>query len=628
MSNKQKQESENIEALQRLMQTWILKMTTAAGSGHPTSSLSALHAMSVLFFGRAQDGSAFFHYDSAAPACTKNDRLIFSKGHASPLYYALWAAAGVVHQEELMTFRQFDSVLEGHPTRRFPLTEVPTGSLGQGLSTGIGEALALRACGSAARTFVLLGDSEMAEGQVWEAMAVATYYKLDTVIAIVDVNRLGQRGETMLGHNIEAYKRRAEAFGWHAIVIDGHDNDTLVHAYTEALQVRGRPVMIIARTRKGYGVSFLEDKDGWHGKVLNEEMLTRALEEIGPVDTSVRGEIALPDATCTESDIGTHDGIYSNLTSPYAVGESVAPRVAYGDALAAMCEVYRTVVALDAETSNSTKAEKVKEKTPQQFYEMFIAEQNMVSVAVGMARRGLRPFVSSFAAFLTRATDQIRMAQYAGVDVVFVGSHCGVSIGPDGASQMGLEDLALFGALRESTILYPADAVSTYALTACARACKGITYVRTTREALPVIYDKDEVFTVGGSKVVRQTERDVALVVAAGITVHEALRAADNLAQKGINITVLDCYSIRPLDTETVRALAQRTERVIVVEDHHENGGLGSAVCRALAGSAISIEHLCVRKPPRSGRSAQLLTYEEIDAEAITYVVENGIVER
>ena len=635
-------------------------MTTAAGSGHPTSSLSAVEAMSVLLFGRWEQNKAFFHFDPAQPDNPANDRLIFSKGHAAPLYYALWAAAGVLEEHELMTLRRFDSPLEGHPTRRFALTEVPTGSLGQGLSVGVGEALSLRAQGSDARVFVLLGDSEMAEGQVWEAMALAAHNHLNHLVAIVDVNRLGQRGATMLGHDTETYRRRAEAFGWRAEVVDGHDSDALAAAYMRALASDEQPVVIIARTIKGHGVSFLEDAQGWHGRALTPEELVRARAEIGAVDRAVRGTLAVPEAGESGDDTSSLRGaavrkhccdeaILANeaqdcvvgaapcvapsrndvdrlapegIALPtYTVGQEVAPRVAYGETLAALARADERVVALDAETSNSTKAAAVKEYTPAQFYEMFIAEQNMASVAVGMARRGLRPFVSTFAAFLTRAADQIRMAQYADVPITFVGSHAGVSIGADGASQMGLEDMALFGALRESITLYPADATSTAHLTMLAYRAPGISYVRTTRAALPVLYGADAVFEVGGSHTLRTSAHDVASIIAAGITVHEALEAADTLAHEGINVRVIDCYSVRPLDGATVRAAARETAHVIVVEDHHAGGGLGAAVCATLSGMATKRTHLCVRKAPRSGTPAQLLAYEEIDAAAIVHTV-------
>ena len=623
----------HLTELQKLLRVWILEMTTAADSGHPTSSLSAVELMSTLLFGRDADEDAFFRYDINNPESVDNDRLIFSKGHASPLYYALWATADAVSPEDLMTYRKFDSVLEGHPTRRFALTEVPTGSLGQGLSVGVGEALALRqscaispeSCRRVPNVFVLLGDSEMAEGQVWEAMAIASHYTLSHLIAIVDVNRLGQCGETMLGWDTETYRRRAEAFGWHAIVVDGHDTDAVTAAYAEALAFRQAPIMIIARTVKGKGVSFLEDADGWHGRVLSPEQLQDALAEIGAVDRDVRGTLARSKSEIQSASWRTKSETDAEYALPtYKSGEMVASRQAYGDALTACATADSRIVALDAETGNSTRADAMKQAVPERFYEMYIAEQNMVSAAVGMARRGYHPFVSTFAAFLTRAADQIRMAQYAGTDVTFVGSHAGVSIGQDGGSQMGLEDIALFAALGESTIFYPSDAVATAALTALAADTSGITYIRTTRAALPVIHDAATAFVVGGSQTLRVTADDVATVVAAGITVHEALAAADILAKEGVAVRVIDAYSVRPLDTGTIRAAAQ-TRRIIVVEDHHEVGGLGSAVYAALAGTETAIRHLCVRHTPRSATPAELLAYEEIDAAAIAAAVRSMI---
>ncbi len=607
------------QALNSLIATWILESTTRAGSGHPTSSLSALHLMSALFFARTASGEPLFRYDINNPEYLHNDRLIFSKGHAAPLYYALFAAAGAISEEELMTLRTMDSNLEGHPTRRFPFTEVPTGSLGQGLSAAVGEALALRAQHSTGRVFVLLGDSEMAEGQIYEAMQLAAYDAVDHLIAIVDVNRLGQRGETMVGRNSDVYIRRAEAFGWRAIAVEnGHDMNAIIAAYTAAMRENEGPVMIVAQTRKGYGLPFAEDQNGWHGRALTEEELRIALEAIGPVDRTVRGELAVPSITLSDDDNTRKSRPIvqeSSLNSNYS--GAVAPRVAYGEALASLCIDDAAVVALDAETGNSTKAAAVLKHTPEQFYEMFIAEQNMVSVAVGMARRGLRPFVSTFAAFLTRAADQIRMAQYAEVDITFTGSHPGVSIGADGSSQMGLEDLALFGALRESVILYPSDAVSAAACVHTARTVSGLSYVRMTREALPILYDNTAAFPVGGSHVLRQSSDDAVTVCAAGVTVWEALAAADTLAQNGIAVRVIDCYSIRPLDTKTIRTAAAETQHLVVVEDHYEHGGLGDQIRRAVCGMAVSVTHHCVRIAPHSGTPQELRSAAEIDAAAI-----------
>ncbi len=625
MSNKD--QIEKLSKLNTRLRRWILQMSTAAGSGHPTSSLSAVESMSALLFGCGRDRQSFFRFDLDNPDRPDNDRLIFSKGHASPLYYALWAAAGVIDEEELMTFRRFDSVLEGHPTRRFKLTEVPTGSLGQGLSAGVGMALYARDIAhTTARTFVLVGDSETAEGQIWEAMQLAAYYGLNNLFAIVDVNRLGQRGQTMLGWDTEKYRARSEAFGWRAIVVDGHDVGELLEAYEKAVfSADERPTMIVARTVKGKGVSFLEDANDWHGKPLNEEQLAKALAELGEVDIETPFELAKPENSLSST---KNRKSQKEIKQPtYETGDKIAPRDAYGDTLAQLVRSDETIAVLDAETSNSTRADRAKAIVPERFFEMFIAEQNMVSSAVGLSRRGIKPFVSTFAAFLTRAADQIRMAQYTEADIVFVGSHCGVSIGADGESQMGLEDLSLFGSLRESVILYPADAVSMTAAVLLARDCRGITYLRSTRDALPVVYDQNEKFVIGGAKEHFVAADNVATICAAGVTFHEALAAVEKLRAEGISVRVIDCYSVRPLAEEIIFRAARETGRIVVVEDHYAGGGLGSTIAMSLARENIdcAFEHLCVRKTPRSGAMKELLAYEEIDTDAIIKTVKRII---
>ncbi|MFO7609281.1 MAG: transketolase, partial [Candidatus Krumholzibacteriia bacterium] len=469
-----------LEKLTRLIRRRILEATTEAGSGHPTSSLSAVELMTALMF----DGH--FRYDADRPEHPNNDRLIFSKGHASPLFYALWLAAGKVTPAQMMTYRDFGSALEGHPTLRFAYTEAATGSLGQGLSVGVGMALAARKLdGLSYRTYVLLGDSELAEGSQWEAMAIAAHYGLDNLVGVLDVNRLGQRGETMSGRDLGAYARKAEAFGWHAITLqDGHDLQAVGEAYTEAAATADRPTLIIASTVKGKGVPEIEDQDGWHGKTLNKDQLARALEAIGEVDEEVRGELAAPEDRRPDrpdaADLADWPG--------YELGDGIATRDAYGHALNRIYPRWPLIVSLDAEVGNSTRAEHFQQKHPDRFLEMYVAEQNMVGVATGLARRGHKPFVSSFAAFLTRAFDQIRMARYSDVDIVFCGSHAGVSIGEDGPSQMGLEDIAMFRTIVDSTVLYPADAVATGRLVEAAARTGGIVYLRTGRNATPVIY--------------------------------------------------------------------------------------------------------------------------------------------
>ncbi|MCA9364419.1 MAG: transketolase [Candidatus Moranbacteria bacterium] len=609
---------QNTQEIARLMRRWIVKMTTKAGSGHPTSSLSATDLMAVLFF------KNFFLFDTDNPENKNNDRLIFSKGHASPLFYALWTAAGQIEVEDLEEYRVFNSFLEGHPTRRFSLTEAPTGSLGQGLSIGLGMALAAKNLDkSNSLTYVLLGDSEMAEGSVWEAMQLASYYKLDNLVGIIDVNRLGQRGETMLGDDTDTYQERCEAFGWNVIVINGHDHEEITNAYAKIKdenKTSNKPTMIIAKTIKGKGVSFLEDKDDWHGKVLSEQECAQALEEIGGVDEKIRDALKKPGMLSQEK----RKEVKRTQDSIYSTGEKVSTRDSYGNTLRQIIEDERVVV-LDAEVGNSTRSEKAKEVCPERFFEMFIAEQNMVGVAIGLARRGWKPFVSTFAAFFTRAADQIRMAQYAQVPIVFVGSHAGVSIGQDGASQMGLEDIALFRTKIGATVLCPADAVATQSLANLALEQELVTYIRTAREKTLVIYNPEEEFVVGGSKTLRNGENDQATIIATGVAVFEALKAHDMLKEGDVDVRVIDAYSIKPLDKETIITAAKQTKNLIVVEDHYEAGGLGEVVMKTVTGTGATCEHLCVRKTPCSGAPEELRAYEEIDANAIVKKVKEFI---
>jgi len=600
-------DSEQLARLAKLIRYYILVSTTEAGSGHPTSSLSATDLMTCLFFGGT------FRFDADHPEHPNNDRLVFSKGHASPLLYALWAAAGKVSEDELMTLRKFGSPLEGHPTPAFRYAEAATGSLGQGLPIGLGMALNAKYIDKLSyRTYVLLGDSEMAEGSQWEALQIAAHFKLDNLIGILDVNRLGQRGETMYGHDLDAYQRRVASFGWETITIDGHNQDDILGAYQKAGQVEGRPVMIIARTIKGKGVSFVEDKNGWHGKALNKEELKQALTELGDVDKSVKGEIAAPE----------------NLRPPaeqsqpsqkilYLADKPVATRKAYGNALARLFPKFPYMVVLDGEVSNSTYSDVFKEKHPERFFEMYIAEQNMVGAALGLSRRGKVPFVSTFAAFMTRAFDQIRMGQYSDANIKFCGSHAGVSIGEDGPSQMGLEDIAMFRTILGGVVLYPSDAVSTEKLVEEAAKKKGIVYIRTTRKETPIIYKTNEEFPIGGSKVVRQSDKDTITVVAAGITLHEALAAFEELKKEGVFIRVIDLYSIKPADKETLRKAANVTQAFITVEDHFAEGGIGETVRSLMADVDVPVHSLCVKKMPKSGMPGELLDYEEISKGAI-----------
>lgn len=596
-----------LEKLAKLIRYWSLVSTTEAGSGHPSSSLSAADLMTGLMFGGA------FRYNTDEPKYPNNDRLIFSKGHASPLFYALWAAAGKVTELELMRLRKFGSPLEGHPTPAFAYTEAATGSLGQGLSIGVGMALNAKYIDELPyRTYVLLGDSEMAEGSQWEAMEIAAFYKLDNLVGILDVNRLGQRGETMYGHDLKSYENKVTAFGWEAIVIDGHHMMQIQTAYEQAARAKDRPVMIIAKTEKGKGVSFIEGKEGWHGKALNKEELARALGEIGAVDRTLRGAIRKPD-----------DSLPAQRTSgkaaalSYSADKAVSTRRAYGSALARIYAAYPDMVVLDAEVSNSTFAELFKKSRPDRFFEMYIAEQNMAGAALGLSLRGRIPFVSTFAAFLTRAFDQIRMSRYSNANIKFCGSHAGVSIGVDGSSQMGLEDIAMFRTIQDAIVLYPSDAVSTERFVEIAAKHKGIVYLRTTREDTPIIYRNDEAFWIGGSKVLKRSNRDVATVIAAGITVHEALAAYEALKKENILIGVVDLYCIKPVGMDALNGAIQASQDIITVEDHCAEGGLGEAVRTALDGTGATIHSLAVRKIPKSGQPRELLDYEEISRKAI-----------
>lgn len=599
---------EELNKLARLIRYYILVMTTEAGSGHPTSSLSAVELMACLMFG------GIFRFDIDRPEFPNNDRLLFSKGHASPLLYALWAAAGKVPEKDLMGYRKFGSPLEGHPSIAFPYAEAPTGSLGQGLSIGVGMSLNARYLDRLPyRTYVLLGDSEMAEGSQWESMQLAAWYKLDNLVGVMDVNRLGQRGETMEQWDLKAYQRKIEAFGWQTVLLDGHSIPEVLDAYRTALQARDHPVMLIARTVKGKGVSFVEDRNGWHGKPLGREDCDRALKELGEVDVSFRGRISFPENLQPRRQSPVEQPAELN----YPPDKPVATRKAYGNALKRIFPKYPGIVSLDGEVSNSTYAGIFQESHPDRFFEMFIAEQNMVGAAIGLSRRGRIPFVSTFAAFLSRAFDQIRMSQYAEANIKYVGSHAGVSIGEDGPSQMGLEDLAMFRTLLNSVVLYPADAMSTEKLVEEAAKHEGIVYIRTTRKETPLLYNRHEEFHIGGSKVLRKSEKDRAAVVTAGITLFQALDAHDVLEKEGIPVRVIDLYSVKPVDEAVLRAAASAAGLIVTVEDHYAEGGLGEAVKSALAPYPVPVHSLCVRRKPKSGKPQELLEYEEISRDAI-----------
>jgi len=578
-----------------------VRASAEAGSGHPTSSMSAADLAAVLL-------AEHFRYDYDRPKSPANDRLIFSKGHASPLVYGLFRAAGVLSEEEFGTYRQFGSRLEGHPTPSLPWVDVATGSLGQGLPIGVGMALAGKRLDKLPfRVWVICGDSEMAEGSMWEAAEHAAFYELDNLTAIIDVNRLGQRGETMHGWDLSSYSDRLRGFGWHAIEIDGHDVEQIDAAYREAESTTGKPTAIVAKTLKGKGYSKVEDQGGWHGKAVAEE----AVEELGGV-RNITVDVPKPDAGEPHS----FDPQGAPEWPSYEVGSKVATRKAYGEALAALGGEDGRVVGLDGEVSNSTYSEIFRDAHPDRFFEMYIAEQQMAAAAVGMQVLGWKPFASTFAAFWSRAYDFVRMAAISRATLKLCGSHAGVSIGEDGPSQMALEDLAEFRAINGSTVLYPSDGNQTAKLVKAMGDLDGISFLRTTRADTPVIYGPDEEFPVGGSKTVRSTDDDDVTIIAAGITLHEALGAADSLADEDIAARVIDLYSVKPIDEETIRAI--RTP-IVTAEDHWAEGGLGEAVLAALADveDRPPVQILAVRELPHSGKPAELLAAAGIDADAI-----------
>ena len=582
-----------------------VRCSAVTKTGHPTSSMSAADLMAVLL-------AKYLRLDVDSPDDPRNDHLVFSKGHASPLLYSMFKAAGAIGDEELLTFRKLGSRLQGHPTPAVPWVDVATGSLGQGLPYGVGIALAGKKLDRLPyRVWVLHGDSEVAEGSVWEAFEHAAFYGLDNLTVVLDVNRLGQRGETMHGWDLDSYVERARAFGWHPIAIDGHDVEAIDRAYAEAVSTTGAPTVVVAKTIKGKGVEEVEDKDGWHGKALDNP--EQAIEELGGVRNIVV-EVAKPEGDGQPHRFETEGGELPTWDE----GEEVATRRAYGDALVALGASRGDVVALDGEVSNSTYAEEFAKGYPERYFEMFIAEQQMVAAAVGLQVRGWVPFASTFAAFFTRAYDFIRMAAISQANIRLCGSHAGVSIGEDGPSQMGLEDLAMIRAVHDSTVLYPCDANQTAKLVEAMADRDGIVFLRTTRAATPVVYGADEDFPVGGSRVLREGD-DVA-IAAAGITLHEALKAAEELEREGISARVIDLYSVKPVDGETLRAAAEATGgRVLTVEDHWPEGGLGDAVLEALSdGEApVRVQRLAVREMPGSGTPAELLAAAGIDAEHI-----------
>jgi transketolase len=596
-----------------------VRSTTAAGSGHPTSCLSAAEIVATLFFGEMR-------FDPADPHNPDNDRFVLSKGHAAPILYAAWAEVGLFPREDLLKLRQLGSDLEGHPTPRLPFVDVATGSLGQGICAAIGIALNARRIGSDYRTYVLLGDGEMAEGSVWEAADVAILHKLDNLCAVIDVNALGQSQHTQFGHRMDEIAGRWKAFGWHTMVVDGHDIEALEKAYAEARATKGQPSMILARTVKGKGLSAIEGKDGWHGKPLKKgEEADKAIAELeqqmGPA--APKPEIPGP----ARQSRPEQPADYSKMPAPaYKKGDLVATREAWGTALAALGGIDSRVVALDADVKNSTFSDKFEGAHPDRFYENFIAEQAMVGASMGLAARGAIPFPSTFACFLTRAADFIRMAGISAVNVKLVGSHAGVSIGEDGPSQMALEDLALMRAVPDCTVVYPCDGVSAERLVVEMAQRPGMAYMRTSRPKTPVIYDAEERFPIGGSKVLRQSDADVATVVGAGVTVFEALKAYDQLKAEGISIRVIDAYSVQPIDAKTMIEAAAATRGVLItVEDHYGAGGIGDAVSEAVAAAGFTVRRLAVREIPHSGLPDELLDRYGISARHIVEAVRQSL---
>ena len=596
-----------------------IRSTTAAGSGHPSSSMSAADLMAVLMY-------QYLRYDFQTPHDPHNDHLIFSKGHAAPLLYSMFKAAGAISDDELLSLRKLGSLIEGHPVPLLPYVDVATGSLGQGLPIAVGIGLAGKYLDKLPyHIWVVLGDSEMSEGSIYEALELAGHYKLSNIVGILDMNRLGQRGETMLGWNADAYAARARAFGWHPIEIDGHNLDQIDGAYQEALRQTEQPTLVIARTIKGKGFPEIENQNGWHGKPLPPDMAQRAIAQLGGerhiiVDVQKpkeRGELPRPQAQPVQ------------LPS-YTPDKPTATRQAYGDALKALGAALPDVVALDGEVSNSTFAEIFAKAYPDRYFEQYIAEQQMVGAAVGLSVRGYQPFASTFAAFFTRAFDFIRMAAVSRANIKLCGSHAGVSIGEDGPSQMALEDLAMMRAVFGSVVLYPCDANQTGHLVRAMADFRGISYLRTTREKTPIIYKADDVFPVGGSKVLRQSDQDKVTVVAAGITLHEAIKAYDQLQDQGIAIRVIDAYSVKPIDVRTLHDAAQATGgKIVVVEDHWQQGGLGDAVLEAFSGTEEhlpggpfpQVTKLAVHAMPGSGKPEELMNAAGIDAAHIVATV-------
>jgi transketolase len=595
-----------------------VRSTSEAGSGHPSTCCSAAEIVAALFFSEMR-------YDPRDPKNPDNDRFVLSKGHGAPILYAAWAEAGIITRDDLLDLRTLDSDLEGHPTPRLPWVDVATGSLGQGLCAGVGIALNARRIGSEYRTYVLLGDGETAEGSVWEAAHFAVQTKTDNLCGITDVNGLGQAGPTQWQHDMEAYAVKWRAFGWHAIVVDGHDVPSILNALKEARRTKGRPTMVLAKTIKGKGISFIEGKNGWHGKPLKKgEEMQRALDELQKQFVAEDEPVPAPELP-RRSASASREGAGTAVGAPsYKIGDSVATREAFGNAVAQLGASDSRVVALDADVKNSTYTEKFEQRVGERFYQSYIAEQVMIGAAMGLAARGAIPFPATFAAFFTRAYDFIRMAAISNLNIKMAGSHAGVSIGEDGPSQMALEDLAMMRAQPNIAVLYPSDGVSTERLVQKMAAHQGPAYMRTSRPKTPVIYGPDEKFEIGGLKVVRESANDVATVIGSGITLFEALKAHDQLKAKGTSIRVIDLYSLQPIDANTLIRCAKDTSgRIVTVEDHYAAGGIGDAVASALAPAGFTVRRLAVREIPRSGKPEELIDHYGISARHIINAVDS-----
>ena len=597
-----------LEKIAKRLRIHSLMMTWKAGSGHPTTCLSMAELAACLFFYEMK-------FNPKDPEDWANDELVLSKGHAAPILWAAYAEAGIIPLKDLMDLRKITSVLEGHPTPRMKWVKAATGSLGQGLSVGVGMAAAMKLGKSPGRVFVVMGDGECAEGAVWEAANAAAYMKLKNICAVVDVNRLGQSDPTMHQHDLAAYARKFRAFGWDVLQVNGHKIEAILDAFKK-IGKKGKPTVILAKTIKGKGVSFIENKNGWHGKPLKEDELKAALKEVGPMpDVDAAKFVRLPKRVPKPKLVRAF-GFERTLYK-----EKTATRLAFGHALRELGKVNNAVVVLDGDVKNSTYTEKFFEAFPERSFQSYIAEQNMVGMGMGMAAKGYIPFMASFAAFLSRAHDQIRMAAYSFSNIKLCGSHVGVSIGEDGPSQMGLEDLAIFRPIPGCVVLYPSDAFQTEALVEAMARHQGICYLRTTRPATQLLYSKEEQFPIGGSKLLRKGPNDVATIIAAGITVFEALKAYEELKKEDIEVRIIDAYSVQPLDKENIlKEIAETQGRAIVVEDHFESGGLGDAVAAALAGKG-AIKHLCIRELPRSGKPDELLDQYGINARHIAGAV-------